>query len=236
MPSFLHPALFWTLGLPTLGVVAIPVLIHLINMMRHRRIAMGGDGVPAAEPEEEPHLGHAQATVAAVAADAGRGRGRAAGCPAGAAKPVGQSAGRHAHPPHRAAGRQLLDVRPLGRHRRLRRGQKGRRSASAPRRPGRPIPRSSRSCGSRGWGGSSGPRSPICSSSRSAASFADKLGELLAKIKVTQTAAGPMPALQAVAQLLGRSDGERRVVYLVSDFRARQWDRSPRNSARSCGG
>ena len=38
MPSFLHPALFWTLGLPTLGVVAIPVLIHLINMMRHRRV------------------------------------------------------------------------------------------------------------------------------------------------------------------------------------------------------
>ncbi len=38
MPSFLHPALFWTLGLPTLGVVAVPVLIHLINMMRHRRV------------------------------------------------------------------------------------------------------------------------------------------------------------------------------------------------------
>ena len=38
MPTFLHPGLFWTLGLPTLGVVAIPVLIHLINMMRHRRV------------------------------------------------------------------------------------------------------------------------------------------------------------------------------------------------------
>ena len=38
MPSFLHPALLWTLGLPSLGVVAVPVLIHLINMMRHRRI------------------------------------------------------------------------------------------------------------------------------------------------------------------------------------------------------
>ncbi len=38
MPSFLHPALLWTVGLPSLGVVAVPVLIHLINMMRHRRI------------------------------------------------------------------------------------------------------------------------------------------------------------------------------------------------------
>ncbi len=53
----------------------------------------------------------------------------------------------------------------------------------------------------------------------------DKLSELLAKLKVTQTAAGPMPALQAVGQLLGRNDGERRIVYLISDFRARQWDR-----------
>ncbi|MCL4195782.1 MAG: hypothetical protein KJZ87_28860, partial [Thermoguttaceae bacterium] len=29
MPTFLHPALLW--GLP---IVAVPVLIHLINMMR----------------------------------------------------------------------------------------------------------------------------------------------------------------------------------------------------------
>ena len=28
---------------------------------------MGGDGVPAPEPEAQPHLGHAQAAVAAVA-------------------------------------------------------------------------------------------------------------------------------------------------------------------------
>src|SRR3972149_1271494 len=33
MPTFVHPLLLW--GLP---MVALPVLIHLINMMRHRRI------------------------------------------------------------------------------------------------------------------------------------------------------------------------------------------------------
>ena len=38
MSLFLHPALLWTLGLPTLCVVVLPVLIHLINMMRHRRL------------------------------------------------------------------------------------------------------------------------------------------------------------------------------------------------------
>jgi hypothetical protein len=37
-------------------------------------------------------------------------------------------------------------------------------------------------------------------------------------------APGPIPALQSVASLLGQSDGEHRVVYLISDFRTRQWD------------
>ena len=33
MPTFIHPALLW--GLP---IVAVPLLIHLINMLRHRRV------------------------------------------------------------------------------------------------------------------------------------------------------------------------------------------------------
>ena len=34
----------------------------------------------------------------------------------------------------------------------------------------------------------------------------------------------PAPALEALDQLLGDAEGERRIVYLISDFRARQWD------------
>ena len=34
MPTFVHPSLL-LLGLP---IIALPVLIHLINMMRHRRV------------------------------------------------------------------------------------------------------------------------------------------------------------------------------------------------------
>src|SRR5687767_11252145 len=34
MPDFLHPGLLW-IGLPLL---AVPILIHLINLMRHRRV------------------------------------------------------------------------------------------------------------------------------------------------------------------------------------------------------
>ena len=42
---------------------------------------------------------------------------------------------------------------------------------------------------------------------------------------VSQTAAQPLASLEAIAQLLGDDDGERRLVYLLSDFRARQWDK-----------
>jgi hypothetical protein len=54
--------------------------------------------------------------------------------------------------------------------------------------------------------------------------FAKTLTTILAKIKVTQTAANPIGAVQSIGQLLGLADGERRVVYIISDFRARQWN------------
>jgi hypothetical protein len=54
--------------------------------------------------------------------------------------------------------------------------------------------------------------------------FADHLAATLEKIDPSQTAAEPLPALDAIEQLLGDDDGERRVVYLLTDFRGRQWD------------
>ena len=57
------------------------------------------------------------------------------------------------------------------------------------------------------------------------AEFAKRLADKLAALDVSQTAAEPLAALQAIAQLLGDDDGERRLVYLLSDFRARQWDK-----------
>ena len=47
----------------------------------------------------------------------------------------------------------------------------------------------------------------------------------LESIEVSQTAAEPLPALEAIQQLLGEDAGERRIVYLFSDFRTRQWDK-----------
>ena len=54
--------------------------------------------------------------------------------------------------------------------------------------------------------------------------FRDVLAEKLKALEVSQTAAEPAPALEAIGQLIGDARGERRVVYLISDFRARQWD------------
>ncbi len=54
--------------------------------------------------------------------------------------------------------------------------------------------------------------------------FSSKLDEMFREIEVSQTSAGPTAALDAIGQLLGESADERRIVYLISDFRARQWD------------
>lgn len=56
------------------------------------------------------------------------------------------------------------------------------------------------------------------------ADFANKLRERLPGIEVSETGAGPGPALAAVEKYFERATGETRVVYLVSDFRRRPWD------------
>src|SRR5208283_2049352 len=52
-----------------------------------------------------------------------------------------------------------------------------------------------------------------------------RLGDALDAIKVSETAAEPLPAFEAIQQLLGENTGERRIVYLLSDYRTRQWDK-----------
>ncbi len=55
--------------------------------------------------------------------------------------------------------------------------------------------------------------------------FAVRLTEKLQSMQVSETAAEPLPALEAVRQALSEDTGERRIVYFLSDFRARQWDK-----------
>lgn len=53
--------------------------------------------------------------------------------------------------------------------------------------------------------------------------FPDALDRLLRTMAPSQSAAGPSTAIRAIDQLLAPSQRERRIVYLVSDFRARPW-------------
>ncbi len=54
--------------------------------------------------------------------------------------------------------------------------------------------------------------------------FASKLAETLKKIEVSQTNAGPAEALRAAEQLLGEPGDERRILYVISDFRGKDWN------------
>ena len=53
--------------------------------------------------------------------------------------------------------------------------------------------------------------------------FGELLRERLGAMRPSETAAEPGDAIETITQLLGEGDGEQRIVYLVSDFRARQW-------------
>jgi hypothetical protein len=57
------------------------------------------------------------------------------------------------------------------------------------------------------------------------ADFSQRLDKALESVLVSQTAAEPKEALATIEQLLGENAGERRIVYLFSDFRTRQWDK-----------
>ena len=198
MPSFVHESLLWW-GLPLVGV---PILIHLINLMRHRRVAVGGHGVSAGKPEAASHLDPVQAAAAAAAADGGRGGRGVDGGPAAGAQPVGRAVRRHQDASCRAVGRQLFDVRPLGRHQRLRR-RPSRSSAGWPRRPRiRTRRRSSRCCGSRAPG--DWPRGTQPDLLRRAARrrFSGDAGKgARAAARPRETAAEPADALEAVDRL-----------------------------------
>ncbi|MBN2473020.1 MAG: BatA domain-containing protein [Pirellulales bacterium] len=56
--------------------------------------------------------------------------------------------------------------------------------------------------------------------------FTTRMVETLRAMQPSQTGNGPAEAIEAIGQLLGDGRQERRIVYLISDFRARQWDDS----------
>jgi hypothetical protein len=57
-----------------------------------------------------------------------------------------------------------------------------------------------------------------------ASDFGMKLADRLKSLQPSQQAVGPIDALKAIDTLFGESKGEQRIVYLVSDFRTKEWD------------
>jgi uncharacterized membrane protein len=56
------------------------------------------------------------------------------------------------------------------------------------------------------------------------ATFPRRLEELRAAWHPTQLPVGPSAALDVVRRLIGQTPGEQRILYLLSDFRTREWD------------
>jgi hypothetical protein len=224
MPSFLHPALFWTLGLPTLGVVAIPVLIHLINMMRHRRVQWAAmEFLLLSQKKNRTWVLLKQMLLLALRMLA------VAAIVLLVVQPVLENQWGNLLGGTRTHHIMLLDdsfsmsdrwedtdafaeakkvVERIG-------GE----AARQPHPQLLTLLRFSR------VGRFQRAAEPDLLKQPVGGETPDKLAELLGRLKVSQTAAGPIPALQAVRQLLGQNDGERRIVYLISDYRVRQWDR-----------
>lgn len=70
---------------------------------------------------------------------------------------------------------------------------------------------------------SSGPARPDLLAEVVTTAFPDRLSNLLRPLESTALAVGPETAFSVLDQLLGPAEGEQRIVYLVSDFRSRQW-------------
>ncbi len=54
--------------------------------------------------------------------------------------------------------------------------------------------------------------------------FAKRLSDRLKDLPTSETTAGPLPALEAIERWLGEETSEQRIVYLLTDFRTQQWD------------
>ena len=217
MPTFVHPLLLW--GLPIIALAGVdPLDQHDAASAR----GVGGDGVPAGQPEKAPHLDHPQAI--SFAADANGGD-------CGDCFLVAQPLLRHqwgsllgGTKTHHvillddsfsmsdhwddttafAEAKQVIE----------RIGAEAARQVQPQVFTLLPFSHARRHHAAQN----------DLVNYRVGNDFAGKLAETLKKIDVSQTNAGPAEALRTVNQLLGEPEDERRILYIISDFRAKQWN------------
>ena len=218
MPTFIHPALLWGLA-----AAAIPVLIHLINMMRHRRVEWAAmEFLLVSQKKHRTWIIFKQlllllmrmAAVAAVVLMMAQPRlsGQLSNLLGGTRihhivllDDSFSMSDRWADTDAFSEAKKVVE-------------RIGNNAVRQDRLQSFTLLRFSRAPRA------ARPAEPDLLKQPVGSRFGDKLAALLAKIKVTQTSAGPLPALQAVGRLLADNDGSQRIFYLISDFRARQWN------------
>lgn len=218
MPNFVHPALLWGLA-----AVALPPLIHLINMMRHRRIEWAAMEFLLASLRKHRtwiilkqllllllRMLAVTMVVLLIAQPRLRSQwgGFLGGTPLHHIVLLDDSfsmSDRWADTDAFSEAKKVIEriAADALRQNRVQWFTLLRFSRAA--RPGRPP-------------------EPDMLKQAVGSDFEDSLQALLGKLKVSETAAGPAPALEAVAKLLGNVAQEQTIVYLLTDFRQREWN------------
>ncbi len=216
MPSFLYPLPLVLVG----GLIALPILIHLINMMRHRRVQWAAmEFLLVSQKRNRTWVMLKQllllllrmAALAAVVLIV--------------TQPILKSGllggGRQHHVvllddsfsmSDRSADTTAFDEakKVIQRFGAQVAQQHGRQEFTLLR-----FSRASQP--------SRGTRYDLSNESIDTGEFVKKLDETLERLRVSQTSAGPTESLQAASQLADERGDVESVIYLVSDFRAKEW-------------
>jgi len=219
--SAAYPGLFWVWAIPTLAIIAIPVLIHLINMLRHRRVEWAAmEFLLLSQKKNRTWIVLKQlllllvrmiavATVVFIVAQPllyNQWGNLLGGSTTNYVVLLDDSysmsdcwGGTSAFAEAKKVVKQLGDQ-------------------AVARAESQTFTLLRFSCAARSKG------ADMVKVAVNRKDFAKDLETKLADIDASQTAAGPVEALRQIDDLLGDTEDERRVVYLVSDFRTRQWN------------
>lgn len=217
MSSFVYPSLLW--GLLLLGV---PVLIHLINMLRHRRVEWAAmEFLAASRKRNRTRVFLKQLLLLLLRMAA------IAGVVLVLAQPLLNNRLGSLLGSSRTHHLVLLDDSYSMSDRRAdsdafeeAKGVVGRVGAEAGRQT---QPQTFTLLRFSQAGRASSGTQPDMLEETVDTEFAERLQVALDPLTASHSAVGPISALEAAEQLVGRGSGDRHVVYLVSDYRAREW-------------
>jgi hypothetical protein len=219
MIPFIHPSLFW-IGLPLIG---LPILIHLINLMRQRRVEWAAmEFLLASQKKHRKWIVLKQLLlllmrIAAVAA-----------LVLMVAQPVLRSqwgtlfGGSNTHhvvlvDDSFSMSDRWADTSAFNEAKRV----VGRIAAQAARQE---TPQTFTLLRFSRAGRTAGGTRPDLLGEAVTADFATRLESTLGPLEPSQSAAGPSDAIDAIDRLPATREDETRIVYVVSDFRAREWN------------